>query len=80
MKRLKSLNFVSGLRACAIFPLDRHEVLTRLPSANTTDSVNEFSFSQCVLEALKTNCDINGEKRKENKPNEGKEYTRANAY
>ena len=27
MKRLKSQNFVSGVRACGMFPLNRHEVL-----------------------------------------------------
>ena len=43
MKRLKSQNFVSGFRACSIFPLDWHELFTRLPSANATDGVNEFA-------------------------------------
>ena len=68
MKRLKSQNLVSGFRACGIFPLDWHEILKQLPSANATDDVNEFSFNQSVLEVLKTNCGITGErKRKQTK-------------
>ena len=68
MKHLKSQNLVSGFRVCGIFPLDRHEILKRLPSANATDDVNEFSFNQSVLEILKTNCFITGErKRKQTK-------------
>ena len=68
MKRLKSQNLVSGFRVCDIFPLDRHEILKQLPSANATDDLNKFSFNQSVLEVLKTNCTITGErKRKQTK-------------
>lgn len=68
---MKSQNLFSGFRACGTFPLDWHEVLKRLQSANATDDVNEFSFNESVLEVLKMNCGITSKKKK-NKPNEGK--------
>ena len=63
-KCLKSQNLVSGFRACGIFPLDWHEVLKRLQSANATDDFNEFSFNDSLLEFLKMNCGITSKKKR----------------
>ena len=61
--RLKSANLVSGFRATGIVPLERNEVLKRLPGTNDTTNVNEFSFNQSVLEVLKENCGVGQKKR-----------------
>ena len=67
---LKSDNCVSGFRATAIVPLERNEVLKRLPGMNDTTNVNEFPFSQSVLEILKESCGVG--QRKQEKRKRGK--------
>ena len=63
VKRLKSTNLVSGVRASGTWPLDRNQVLKRLPSCNDTSNVNEFSLNESVLKVLKDNCKISAPKR-----------------
>ena len=67
---LKSDNHVSGFRATAIVPLERNEVLKRLPGMNDTTNVNEFPFNQSVLEILKESCGVG--QRKQEKRKRGK--------
>ena len=56
VKCLKSTNLVFGSRASGLWPLDRNQVLKRLPSCNDTSNINEFSFNESVLKVLKENC------------------------
>ena len=63
VKHLKSTNLVSGFRASGLWPLDRNQVLKRLPSCNDTSNINEFSFNESVLKVLKENCGIGAPKR-----------------
>ena len=67
---LKSDNHVSGFRATAIVPLERNEVLKRLPGMNDTTNVNEFPFNQSVLEIPKESCGVG--QRKQEKRKRGK--------
>ena len=53
VKCLKSTNLVFGFRASGLWPLDRNQVLKRLPSCNDTFNINEFSFNESVLKVLK---------------------------
>ena len=54
---------MSGFRASGLWPLDRNQVLKRLPSCNDTSNINEFSFNKSVLKVLKENCGIGALKR-----------------
>ena len=60
---LKHENLLSGFRATGIVPLQRNEVLKKLPSTNNTPNVNAFSFNQSVLEVLKENAGVGQRKR-----------------
>ena len=63
VKCLKSTNLVFGSRASGLWPLDRNQVLKRLPSCNDTSNINEFSFNESVLKVLKENCGTGAPKR-----------------
>ena len=67
VKHLKSTNLVSGFCASGLWPLDRNQVLKRLPSCNDTSNINEFSFNELVLKVLKENCGIGAPKRRAKK-------------
>ena len=54
---------MSGFHASGLWPLDRNQVLKRLPSCNDTSNINEFSFNKSVLKVLKENCGIGAPKR-----------------
>ena len=66
-RRLKPENLVSGFRATGIVPLERNEILKRLPGTNDTTNVQEFSFNQSVLDVLKENCGVGQKKREKRK-------------
>ena len=67
----KPKNLLSGFSATRIVPLERNEVLKRLPGMNDTTNANEFSFSQSVLEVLKEICGVG--QRKQEKRKSGKQ-------
>lgn len=60
---LKHENLLSGFRTTDIAPLQRNEVLKKLPSTNNTPNVNALSFNQSVLEVLKENFGVGQRKR-----------------
>ena len=66
-RRLKPENLVSGFRATGIVPLERNEILKRLPGTNDTTNLQEFSFNQSVLDVLKENCGFGQKKREKRK-------------
>ena len=69
MLRLKPENLIAGFRATGIFPLDRNEVLKRMPSADVSlESVDHDVFNEAVMSVLKENCGVGDKsKRKQTK-------------
>ena len=66
-RRPKPENLVSSFCATGMVPLERNEVLKRLPGTNDTTNVQEFSFNQSVLDVLKENCGVGQKKREKRK-------------
>ena len=58
MRRLRSENLVSGFGASGVYPLDRHQVLKRLPNLVTSDEIDNAVFNESVLQILKENCSV----------------------
>ena len=56
-------NLVSGFKATGLFPLDRSQVLKRLPQMKSSD-VTQSIFNEAVMEVLHKNCGV-GIKKKE---------------
>ena len=64
VRRLKGCNLVSGFCASGIHPLDRQQVLKRLPSVITsTERVDSEIFSESAPQVLKENCGVGVEKK-----------------
>ena len=75
--RILKKNLLSGFRAtkflcnqyCTIkktwIPLERHEILRKLPGTNKRTDVNEISFYQSVRDFLKENCCVRQRKQVE---------------
>ena len=64
MRRLRSENLVSGFGASGVYPLDRHQVLKRLPNLVTSDEIDNAVFNESVLQILKENCSVGIEKKR----------------
>ena len=76
VRRLKGCNLVSGFRASRIHPLDRQQVLKRLPSVITsTERVDSEIFSESALQVLKENWSWSG-KEANSKKTRPKSYSR----
>lgn len=73
MNTLKAQNLISGFSATGIFPLDRHQVLKRLPGANkelVEEGDNEV-LNASVLTLLKENVGLGVEPGKQQKRKRG---------
>ena len=73
-QRLKEQNLISGFSACGISPLNRDEVLKRLPNENRDvggEKVKEI-FGTDVEEIMKDHCGFNKPDKQETKDSEGK--------
>ena len=55
---------MSGFRASGMYPLDRHQVLKRLPIWLTSDEIDNAVFNESVLQISKENCGVGIEKKR----------------
>ena len=55
---------MSGFRASGMYPLDKHQVLKRLPILLTSDEIDNAVFNESVLQILKENCGVGIEKKR----------------
>ena len=69
-RQLKPESLVSGFKATGIHPLNRNEVLKRLPNANQGE-VNDGVFNEVVMDILKEHCGYD----KKQKQRRGKKIT-----
>ena len=67
MNRLKSSNLVTGFRASGIHPLNRNNVLKRIPSSNQVEHVNLQVFNDSVLQVLEENCSMGKQTKSSNR-------------
>ena len=67
MTRLKSSNLIAGFRASGIHPINRNEVLKRIPSSNQAEDVNLQVLNDSVLQVLEENCGVGKQTKSMNK-------------
>ena len=78
---LQPNSLISGFRASGIYPLDRNQVLKRLPgTSEDQESDSSFALNSSVIDLLKENLGIGGnkdntKKRREPKVPAGKQVT-----